>query len=157
MCFCLVLSVLVAGDKDVSRSGIYTTSNEYNVPVGVTGISGLQILLLFLFCFCFCHRLLIYIDRNVRSIQIIMWFEILPAFSIVVIALALPPFISVPINYLCTGHMYRRSMQTMEERMLYIRDTAITGSAYVMNYCIPDAEEPREGKQEDKNGGEEEN
>lgn len=53
MCFCLVLSVLVAGDKDVSRSGIYTTSNEYNVPAGVTGISGRQILLLFLFCFVF--------------------------------------------------------------------------------------------------------
>lgn len=53
MCFCLVLSVLVAGDKDVSRSGIYTTSNEYKVLAGVTGISGRQILLLFLFCFVF--------------------------------------------------------------------------------------------------------
>ncbi|KAG5872001.1 hypothetical protein JTB14_030843 [Gonioctena quinquepunctata] len=61
-----------------------------------------------------------------------MWFEILPAFGIIVAAMAAPHVLAYAINYIPNENCYRRLMETREQRLQYLRDRRLTGDPYVV-------------------------
>ncbi|KAJ8926926.1 hypothetical protein NQ314_020778 [Rhamnusium bicolor] len=69
-----------------------------------------------------------------------MWFEILPSFGIIVVAMAFPHASAYVLNKLVVGNMYRRSMMEFEQRIQYLRDKRLTGDPYKINglEAIPD-------------------
>ncbi|KAJ3643807.1 hypothetical protein Zmor_026495 [Zophobas morio] len=71
-----------------------------------------------------------------------MWFNIIPGFMIIAVALSLPSYISWPCNWLLTGHWYRRSMLDTDEVQHYLRDLRLE-DPYVVKGLenIPDEEE----------------
>lgn len=80
-----------------------------------------------------------------------MYWEIIPAFTIVTAAVAAGVLHSWPLNYLVLGgNGYRRAMNTGFQRLSYLRDRRITGHPYVLCglECIPDAEEEEVKKEE---------
>ncbi|KAJ8980713.1 hypothetical protein NQ317_019207, partial [Molorchus minor] len=62
-----------------------------------------------------------------------MWFEILPSFSVVVIAMAFPHASAYVLNKLVVGNSYRRAMYTRTQKTQYLRDARLTGSPYKIN------------------------
>ncbi|XP_018578576.1 uncharacterized protein LOC108916762 [Anoplophora glabripennis] len=69
-----------------------------------------------------------------------MWFEILPSFGIIVVALAVPHASAYVINKLVVGNMYRRGMYKYQDRLQYLRDRRLTGNPYKVQglEAIPD-------------------
>ncbi|XP_058831903.1 NADH dehydrogenase [ubiquinone] 1 alpha subcomplex subunit 1 [Topomyia yanbarensis] len=69
-----------------------------------------------------------------------MWFEILPSFAIVTVCLAVPGFGMYGLHKLVIGNAYRRNTDQRWERVMYTRDTRLTGSPYKCNglESIPD-------------------
>ncbi|XP_060528383.1 uncharacterized protein LOC132703252 [Cylas formicarius] len=57
--------------------------------------------------------------------------------------IAVPHAVGYIMNYLFLGNMYRRSLETPERQMQYIRDTRITGNPYKVASLetIPDEQE----------------
>nr|CAH7750333.1 unnamed protein product [Callosobruchus chinensis] len=73
-----------------------------------------------------------------------MWFEIIPSMAIIFAALAAPHGLSYVLNYLVIGNMYRRSLETTDQTIQYLRDRRLAGgNPYkVMGLeNIPDEEE----------------
>ncbi|CAO1303528.1 unnamed protein product [Diamesa hyperborea] len=62
-----------------------------------------------------------------------MWFEILPAFGIITVALAVPGFAIYHIQNAWTGNPYRRNMDERFERTMYLRDMRVNGDVYKGN------------------------
>ncbi|CAG9833975.1 unnamed protein product [Diabrotica balteata] len=75
-----------------------------------------------------------------------MWFEILPSLGIIVGALAFPHISSYYVNYILVGNMFRRNMESMEERLQYLRDRRLTNNPYKIQGldAIPDESEETE-------------
>uniref|UniRef100_A0A6P7F8F1 Uncharacterized protein LOC114326822 n=1 Tax=Diabrotica virgifera virgifera TaxID=50390 RepID=A0A6P7F8F1_DIAVI len=74
-----------------------------------------------------------------------MWFEILPSLGIIVGALAFPHVSAYYFNYIVVGNMFRRKMESFEERIQYLRDRRLTRNPYKVQglEAIPDdSEEP---------------
>lgn len=61
-----------------------------------------------------------------------MYWEILPAYLIITIALAIPSTVVYPINYLAIRNFFRRKLETERQCWHYLRDRRLTGSPYVM-------------------------
>lgn len=87
-------------------------------------------------CFCFADLLK-------------MYWNIIPAFLIVNIALALPPALNVPINWFWLGNVYRRRVAECEQKMHYLRDRRLTGSPYKLAGLENIPDEPTETEGED--------
>ncbi|CAH0562684.1 unnamed protein product [Brassicogethes aeneus] len=70
-----------------------------------------------------------------------MWYEILPSFGIIMVAMTLPHASAYLINKGVVGNYYRRSLLHKENRLHYLRDTRISGDPYkvVGLEAIPDA------------------
>ncbi|XP_074029397.1 uncharacterized protein isoform X2 [Leptinotarsa decemlineata] len=60
----------------------------------------------------------------------LMWFEILPAFAVIVGTVAAPHYLAYAMNYFVNSNCYRRMMETREQRLQYLRDTRLTGDPY---------------------------
>ncbi|KAJ3639346.1 hypothetical protein Zmor_002709 [Zophobas morio] len=69
-----------------------------------------------------------------------MWYEIIPSFGIIVVAMAVPHAVSYVANKLVVGNFYRRAMLDKEEALQYLRDTRIAGDPYTLKGLenIPD-------------------
>lgn len=93
-----------------------------------------------------------------------MWFEILPAYMIIVAAMAAPHASAYVLNYLVVGNVYRRDMCTLKQRMQYVRDRRLTGDPYKVNgldslppyESVTCEEECKESREEDEDNCEEE-
>ncbi|CAH1154021.1 unnamed protein product [Phaedon cochleariae] len=59
-----------------------------------------------------------------------MWFEIIPAFSIIAVAMAAPHGIAYVLNHLVVGNCFRRLLETRDQRLQYLRDKRLTGDPY---------------------------
>ncbi|XP_046384354.1 NADH dehydrogenase [ubiquinone] 1 alpha subcomplex subunit 1 [Ischnura elegans] len=59
-----------------------------------------------------------------------MWFEIIPAFSIVAVCLAIPHVAVFGLNKLVNGNAFRRDTVERYDRIFYQRDWRITGNPY---------------------------
>lgn len=69
-----------------------------------------------------------------------MWFEIIPSFSIIVVAFTIPPVATFAINKLFLGNAFRRDTSDKFNRNFYMRDNRLSGDAYSPNglEAIPD-------------------
>ncbi|XP_037050798.1 uncharacterized protein LOC119084822 [Bradysia coprophila] len=69
-----------------------------------------------------------------------MWFEIIPSFAIVSLALAAPGYAIYGLHKLALGNPYRRGMEERHNRMDYQRDRRLTANPYIQNglEVIPD-------------------
>ncbi|CAH1378251.1 unnamed protein product [Tenebrio molitor] len=59
-----------------------------------------------------------------------MWYEIIPSFGIIVVAMAAPHAISYIANKLTIDNFYRRSILDKYEALQYLRDTRLSGDPY---------------------------
>lgn len=61
-----------------------------------------------------------------------MWYEIIPSFAIVAVALAVPPIAGIGINWLFLNGktLPRRWLEHPEDFQGYLRDRRLTGSEY---------------------------
>ncbi|KAJ8940094.1 hypothetical protein NQ318_011476 [Aromia moschata] len=59
-----------------------------------------------------------------------MWFEIIPAFSIVCASMAAPHYLAYVLNSLVVGNCFRRKLETREQRMQYLRDRRLADNPY---------------------------
>ncbi|KAJ8923704.1 hypothetical protein NQ315_010285 [Exocentrus adspersus] len=69
-----------------------------------------------------------------------MWFEILPSFGVIFIAMAAPHGAAYVLNKLVVGNYYRRNLAEPEHRRQYLRDRRLTGDPYKVQglEAIPD-------------------
>ncbi|CAH2002993.1 unnamed protein product [Acanthoscelides obtectus] len=58
-----------------------------------------------------------------------MWFEIIPSFAIITAAMAAPHGIAYVMNYVVVGNLFRRSLDTFEQRKQYLRDRRLSKGA----------------------------
>ncbi|KAK4876183.1 hypothetical protein RN001_012605 [Aquatica leii] len=65
-----------------------------------------------------------------------MWYEIIPSYMIIVIAIALPHVSAYGINYLLVGNCYRRSLYTLAERKQYLRDRRLITNPSTSPYNV---------------------
>ncbi|KAI4460955.1 nadh-ubiquinone oxidoreductase mwfe subunit [Holotrichia oblita] len=74
-----------------------------------------------------------------------MWYEILPAYTIITVALACPAYIAAGLNFLVLGKIFRRRLESTDSRLMYMRDKRLTGNPYILNglEAIPDTEEQK--------------
>ncbi|XP_066148432.1 uncharacterized protein ND-MWFE [Euwallacea fornicatus] len=62
-----------------------------------------------------------------------MWFECLPSFGIILVAMAFPHASAYVINQLVVGNMFRRALDSQPLRLQYLRDQRLAGGdAYKM-------------------------
>ncbi|CRK95490.1 CLUMA_CG008959, isoform A [Clunio marinus] len=59
-----------------------------------------------------------------------MWFEVIPSFAIITVALAIPSYATYHIHKLWIGNAYRRNTDQPWERFAYRRDMRINGNVY---------------------------
>lgn len=59
-----------------------------------------------------------------------MWFEILPSFAIITVAMAVPHGAAYVINKLVNDNFFRRRLGTYDGELQYLRDVRISGDAY---------------------------
>ncbi|KPJ10154.1 hypothetical protein RR48_04977 [Papilio machaon] len=59
-----------------------------------------------------------------------MWYQILPGYCLIATCLGLPGWGLYHLHNLVLGNHYRRSMVDRWDRMLYQRDTRLTGDGY---------------------------
>ncbi|XP_073957673.1 NADH dehydrogenase (ubiquinone) MWFE subunit isoform X2 [Choristoneura fumiferana] len=71
-----------------------------------------------------------------------MWFNILPAYTIITACMGLPGLGLWWAHYLVLGNHYRRSMIDRWDRHNYQRDMRLTGNPYKVNglESIPDTD-----------------
>lgn len=69
-----------------------------------------------------------------------MWFEILPSFGIIMVAMAVPHASAYLINKLGVDNMYRRALGSQNQRLAYLRDWSLTKNPYKQTglEAIPD-------------------
>nr|XP_015839193.1 PREDICTED: uncharacterized protein LOC100142126 isoform X6 [Tribolium castaneum] len=71
-----------------------------------------------------------------------MWYEIIPSFLIITVAVAAPHYLAGPFNWLLCGHFYRRSMMDKHEALQYLRDRRLSDPYKIVGLeNIPDEEE----------------
>ncbi|XP_044271221.1 uncharacterized protein LOC123015519 [Tribolium madens] len=74
-----------------------------------------------------------------------MWYEIIPSFLIITVAVAAPHYLTGPFNWLLCGHYYRRSMLDKYEALQYLRDKRLIDPYKLFGLeNIPDEEETEE-------------
>ncbi|RZC36841.1 hypothetical protein BDFB_000130 [Asbolus verrucosus] len=61
-----------------------------------------------------------------------MWYEIIPSFGIIVVAMAFPHAAAYIANKLVVGNYYRRSIMDKHEALQYLRDTRVGGDPYIV-------------------------
>ncbi|CAH1375466.1 unnamed protein product [Tenebrio molitor] len=82
-----------------------------------------------------------------------MWYQIIPGFMIIAVCLAVPHYIAYPMNWLVTGHMYRRSIMDKHEALQYLRDLRLEDPYKIKGLeNIPDEDEDDENCDEEENG-----
>ncbi|KAJ9587778.1 hypothetical protein L9F63_018804 [Diploptera punctata] len=69
-----------------------------------------------------------------------MWYEIVPSFAIITVALAIPGLCNYFGHQLAFGNPYLRDKTERWDRYMYQRDIRLTGNAYKCNglESIPD-------------------
>lgn len=59
-----------------------------------------------------------------------MWFEIIPAFAIIVGTMAAPQTLAYVMNWIANRNVFRRNLTSEDLRMQYLRDIRIAGDPY---------------------------
>lgn len=70
------------------------------------------------------------VPREQRTFPAKMWFEILIPFTIITAALSAPGYALYALHSWQLGNAYRRGMEQRFDRMMYVRDSRLTGNPY---------------------------